>query len=562
MGEHCAPELSVASAVSATLAAETMVPVVRALAHAHSQGLVHRDLKPANIMLDSAGTIKVLDFGLATVADSQPAPRPLDRDFAELWSVRSFKTRTGAFLGTLPYMSPEQWGAGAVDERSDIWAVGVILWELITGRHPLAPLTPDRLGTVARLDVPSPSLAEHRPELGALATIVDRCLRKRAAQRMPSARDLLEQLEAVVTGRRQRVRSELGEPIDPFTGLAAFQEADAGRFFGREREVASVLTQLRSRRLVAVVGPSGAGKSSFVRAGVIPALKRSGQRWLSFTVRPGRQPLAALARLLGELELSESGPAGALGGLGQAALVERLRTEPGYLGTALRVHCRAQRARLLLFVDQFEELYTQGTAPSEREGFVSCLEGVADDESSPLRLALSLRSDFLDRVADDRSFKSEITRGLMLLSPMDRGDLHQVLTRPVSDVGYRFESDEMVDTLLDDLAATRSPLPLLQFTAARLWDGRDRQRELITWACYERLGGVAGALASHADAVLAGLSGSEQGLARAVLTSLVTDERTRAIVSLTELRALAPAGAGDAAALLVHQLAAARLVLI
>ncbi|MEM9491762.1 MAG: serine/threonine-protein kinase, partial [Myxococcota bacterium] len=152
-----------AAVVSASRAAELMLPVVRALAHAHALGLIHRDLKPANIMLDRGGAIKVLDFGLATVMDEKSIIRTCDQEFMELWDVRGFRTRHGAIMGTIPYMSPEQWGAGDIDERSDIWAVGLILWELTCGRHPLSPFTQDSIQSIAQLDVPIPALTAERP---------------------------------------------------------------------------------------------------------------------------------------------------------------------------------------------------------------------------------------------------------------------------------------------------------------------------------------------------------------------------------------------------------------
>ncbi len=76
--------------------------------------------------------------------------------------------------------------------------------------------------------------------------------------------------------------------------------------------------------------------------------------------------------------------------------------------------------RILLFVDQFEELYTLGAAPEERAAFVACLEGAADDASSPLRVLLAVRSDFLDRMAEERHFMTDVTGGLWFLPPMGR----------------------------------------------------------------------------------------------------------------------------------------------
>jgi serine/threonine protein kinase len=169
--------------VSVTLTVELMVPVVRALAHAHAMGLVHRDLKPENVMLADDGVIKVLDFGLAKLLD--PLASPLSSMTShEDWAAREFETGEGTFLGTLPYMAPEQFGVDDIDERSDLWAVGILLWELCTGRHPLGQLTPARLEGIKNLAEPMPRLAGERPDLGPLAEIVDRCLRKRKAERM------------------------------------------------------------------------------------------------------------------------------------------------------------------------------------------------------------------------------------------------------------------------------------------------------------------------------------------------------------------------------------------
>ncbi len=566
-----APEPRQDTRVSSTLAVELMVPVVRALDHAHRLGLVHRDLKPENIMLADDGTIKVLDFGIAKVLDREQlslltSTQTRNRDTTP-------ETQRGALLGTRPYMSPEQWGADDVDARSDLWAVGLILWELCTGRHPLAPFTFAKFMMVADLEIPMAAMRDERPELGVLAEIIDHCLAKRKAERMPSAAALLQVLEPLLPGRRTAQRSseiDVGvadEADNPYVGLAAFQEQDTARFFGRDREISSIVNQLRHHRMLTVASASGTGKSSFVRAGVLPALARSGQHWEWFIVRPGREPLAGLARVLADIDKDGAGDiasdkaessAGA-GGMDPPDAI--LRTEPGALGTILRARSRRRRTRILLFVDQFEELYTLGVNRDMRELFVRCLEGVADDASSPLRVVLSMRSDFLDRVAEDRSFMGEITRGLWLLPPMQRDALRQALVSPLERVGYRLEHQEqMVDTMLNALEDTRVPLPLLQFTATHLWDLRDRDRRRITAASYEQLGGVAGALSMQADTVLAGLAANEQRLARLVFTSLVTEERTRAIVSLDELRALSPRG--EMIDELVQRLAEARLLLI
>ena len=548
--------------VSQTLAAEMMLPVVRALVHAHEQGLVHRDLKPENIMLASNGSCKVLDFGIAQALAGQ------ERDSGAFELITEtgldMDVQDSALMGTMPYMSPEQWHGEELDGRGDVWAVGVMLWELATGRHPLAPLSGERLLEVGVRSTPMPSMSERYAELQPLASLVDRCLQKRLSERLQSAAALLEELEALTVRTADVVSSTDPDDADnPYVSLAAFQRDDAARFFGRDRDIARLLRQLRNHRMIAVAGASGAGKSSLLRAGVIPALERSGQTWQTFIIRPGRSPLAALASLA--LDIDQAIPRDAHVDPGEPTqdhLLGRLRAQPGYLGTRMRKYSQQWHTRVLLMVDQFEELYTLGANRQERAAFVACLEGVADDASSPLRVALSLRSDFFDRVAEDRAFNTELTEALTLLVPMQRAQLREALTRPLQATGYRFESEALIDTMLDDLEAARTPLPLLQFTAAQLWERRDRVARVITQASHDALGGIAGALASHADAVLKAMTGAEQKLVRRVCTALVSEERTRAIVDLDELRAQHPADQHRAVDACVQRLAHARLVLI
>jgi Na+-transporting methylmalonyl-CoA/oxaloacetate decarboxylase gamma subunit len=191
-----------------------------------------------------------------------------------------------------------------------------------------------------------------------------------------------------------------------------------------------------------------------------------------------------------------------------------------------------------LVIDQLEELYTQGIDSAERAAFCACIEGVADDASSPLRVIMTIRADFLDRISEDRAFSASLTRGLFFLPPITPLGLRDALKKPLAAVGYRFEDEVLCNEMLGALADTKSPLPVMQFTANQLWEARDREGKQLTRAAYQALGGVAGALSTHADAVLSGMSLPEQRMARVIVMRLVTPERTRAVVRLDELFAL------------------------
>jgi DNA repair exonuclease SbcCD ATPase subunit len=226
----------------------------------------------------------------------------------------------------------------------------------------------------------------------------------------------------------------------------------------------------------------------------------------------------------------------------------------------LRTRAQSTRSHLLLFVDQFEELYTLVADPAERKAFTAALAAVADDTAAPLRVVVSMRSDFLDRVGEDARFLEELSRGLVFLSAPDRSGLREALVSPLEMVGYEFEGEQMIDHMLDELAGTSGALPLLQFAAAKLWDARDRERKLLTIASYEAIGGITGALATHADEIVRNMNANAQRLTQKIFRQLVTSERTRALVELAELQQLST----DKAELsrVIDLLVAARLLVV
>lgn len=165
---------------SVSLAFKVMIPVARALVHIHQRNIVHRDLKPENIMIDSSGSVKLIDFGLAQADQT---------DISTVWRRKARRP-----LGTLRYMSPEQLRGAELDHRADLWACGILLHELVCGEHPWAPFPLGWEREVADYDRPVPTkyIDMLPPDL---ADIVAQCLQKRPDARPKTAEELLALLE-------------------------------------------------------------------------------------------------------------------------------------------------------------------------------------------------------------------------------------------------------------------------------------------------------------------------------------------------------------------------------
>ncbi|HEY5934734.1 MAG TPA: serine/threonine-protein kinase, partial [Kofleriaceae bacterium] len=301
--------------------------VSRGLAAAHRRGVLHRDIKPANIVLADSGEAKLVDFGLAALFDDGVARADPD---------------DAALVGTPYFRAPELWRNEAADARTDLYALGIVLYELLAGEGPFRHLTVKELAAAVETEDARPLrvVAPAAPE--GLAAIVDRCLRRDRAARFARAEDVLAALELLSPGRSTAAVPE----GNPFRGLRAYDAEHRALFFGRSRPLQLALERLRTEAMLVVTGDSGVGKSSLCAAGIVPAIAEGsiddGRRWLVARLVPGRTPVRHLADAL-------AGPVG----LPSSELARAIEETPYELGRLVRGALRAEHG-LLLYIDQME----------------------------------------------------------------------------------------------------------------------------------------------------------------------------------------------------------------
>ena len=275
----------------------------------------------------------------------------------------------------------------------------------------------------------------------------------------------------------------------PFRGLSSFGTEDADLFFGRDAESRRLAERLRTESIVTVTGASGTGKTSLLAAGVRAHLPD--RRFV--VMRPGTDPGAAL---LGALRRLGDGPA-------------------------------------VLVVDQAEELLTLTGDAAARETFAQQIVELA--RTPDVSIALAVREDFFGPLATIEAFAGRYTACVEVLTRPSVEALRETLVRPAALFGHLFEDEALLDEMVDAAAGRPASLALLQFCADQLWERRDRDRHLLTRAAFHDIGGVEGALARHADSVLASLSTSDRAEARRQFLRLVTIEHTREPRARTEL---------------------------
>jgi Sulfatase-modifying factor enzyme 1 len=305
----------------------------------------------------------------------------------------------------------------------------------------------------------------------------------------------------------------------PFPGLRAFTPEDAPIFFGRGLETDGLIKRLAdpSNRFVAVVGASGSGKSSLVAAGLLPRLQNNALagskdwRWTRF--KPGElgdNPLLALA----------SGLAPHLQHLGRrtSELADELNQRPSAITELVHAALRGTPdwAEMLLFVDQFEELFTLAK-PSFRDRFFSSLKLVS--QAPRTRTVVTLRSDFYARCAESAELAELLRDGSYPLAAPGVGALFEMISKPAERAGLAFD-DGLVVRIVNDTGAEPGNLTLMAFALSELYETR-ATHERLTHASYERFNGVQGAIGRRAEDTFCSLDPSVQSALGRVFQELV-----------------------------------------
>src|SRR5262245_56900175 len=391
---------------------------------------------------------------------------------------------------------------------------------------------------------------------------------------------------AAADGAKPRPGAMAGSP---YRGLAVFGEQDAAFFFGREAAASALLDRmsrlLAGTGLLVVSGASGAGKSSLLRAGVLPRIRAEGlasapgaASWPCVVFAPTRGPLDELALRVAPLA-----------GADAAAVRRGLAADPDGFALTARQAARAGPARpakepegpaqpdqlrpgrLLLVVDQFEELFTQCAEEGQRRAFITALHAAATAGHGPDRapaalVVLGVRADFEARCADYPELAGPV-QDRYLVTAMTERQLQMAITEPAKTAGSKVDGD-LADRLLAEVRTGQhgtsgaGALPLLSHALDQAW--RCRTGEAVTLADYDRAGGIEGAVAASAQRAYDHLSPAQQAAARQVFLRLTAttsegvdtaDRATRA--ELTEGKS--PAKAEDVAAVL-EAFAAERLL--
>lgn len=364
------------------------------------------------------------------------------------------------------------------------------------------------------------------------------------------------------TGRDEVVRRAISG-VSPYKGLLAYQADDAEDFFGRDTDVAALLARVAASRLLAVVGASGSGKSSLVRAGLLPALRRGAlagsAEWPQVLFNAGPRPLLELA----------AGVAGALG-VPAGKVMSALEAGGGGLDQVLRDAAPSTAgagtgtgpARVVIVIDQFEEIFTACADDAERARFAETLLHAATVPDGRALVVAVMRSDFFGHCAELPGLAAALESTTVLLGPMDESALRAVIEGPARRADLTLEQG-LADTMIHDVAGEPGGLPLLSHALYETWERREHRS--LTLAGYRDAGGARGAIARTAEHVYTTrLDTDQQQIARHLFLDLTElgegteDTRRRAERAALDERA----GGADRLGPVLDVLVGSRLVTV
>nr|WP_322715950.1 caspase family protein [Nostoc sp. ChiQUE02]MDZ8228805.1 caspase family protein [Nostoc sp. ChiQUE02] len=291
----------------------------------------------------------------------------------------------------------------------------------------------------------------------------------------------------------------------PYRGLEAFEKQHEQFFFGRKLVVEEILKKLAQAQFVPIIGASGSGKSSVVRAGLIPQLENNGWQVLE-PIKPGIEPLAKLrATFEPFFQRREIQQLYDLIHSHQDGLHRVLERLPG-------------SERLLLVVDQFEEVFTLCPQEEERRKFIELLTNCSVGER--LAIVTTMRADFLEPCLHYPSLTQLIQNQAVYMPPLVGAELEQAIASGANRQGYCFE-DGLRGEIMQDVGTEQGCLALLQFALTELWKERDRQKHQLTVEKYKVIGGVIGALNQHAENIYHNFTQKQQEWVKQIFLKLV-----------------------------------------
>ena len=307
---------------------------------------------------------------------------------------------------------------------------------------------------------------------------------------------------------------DLDDDLCPYLGLEAFRAENEHLFFGRQRLLDKLLKHLENHRLLVVVGSSGSGKSSVVLGGVLPKLVAGalpGSRdWIYYApLVPGSDPLAALARRIKPARATADWV---------TPQVQAFQADPLHLLKLVTSNDEQGSQPVVLFIDQFEEVFTLCREDGLREALVQNLINFVQAEDRANRLILTMRTDFESQLVRLPGLLELFEEAHVRTTALEATELREAIAQPAALVGLKFE-EGLIDSLLSDVLGETAALPLLQFTLLKLWDHRERNR--VTWEAYRRLGGGRLALAKSADEFYDSLIPEEQVTMKRILLRMV-----------------------------------------